>query len=248
MESESEITTLDAFKLNPHSIYQSGSNQIVCSINLLEFSKYQFESAFIINNMDILKSLCETCNQRNPPRKEQVEGFAYNGLIDSIKISICYENFGKSMLLAKGYLIHLIDKNLFPELAKLQKRKPIFIEDFPGGWIENNKIKTNISDLKNFRKGLSMNTINYSTMLENKPYFQECLYDEEFLPFLKKINLSRNQLHLHNALSFVLDQDSYNSYNQLEDFVKIKFPKIKSQLMKYLEPNPFSSTPSFRIK
>ena len=241
------MNTLEVFKANPHSIYLNRTYQMTCSINLLEFGKHLFESAYVIANLNKLKSICENCSPRNPPKKVEIEGFTNNGLVDSIKISICFENFGKGMLLAKGYLIHNIDKNVFSELEDQQKKRPILIEDFPDEWIRDDRLIT-VSSLKGIGKGLSMNTINYSTMLNKRPYFQECLYDEEFLSFLKQINQGRNQLHLLNSLSFVLRHDSYNLYSQLNEFVKTKIPKIKNQLMQYLGPNDIGSTPSFIIK
>lgn len=241
------MNTLEAFKINPHSIYESNTYRFICCINLLEFGKTLFESAYVIDNLNKLKLLCETCGPSNPPKREQIEGFTYNGLIDSIKISICFENFGKSILLAKGYLVHNIDKEVFPDLEKQQKKRPISIEEFPGEWIESNKIITTVTSLKKIKRGLAMNTINYSTMLNNKSYFQECMYDENFLNFLKGINQGRNQLHLANSLNFVLKDDSYNLYNQLNKFVKTKFPNFKSQLMRHL-PEDLDPTPSFNIK
>jgi len=241
------MNTLDAFKINPHSIYESNNYRFICCINLLEFGKTLFESAYVIDNLNKLKLLCETCGPSIPPKREQVEGFTYNGLVDSIKISICFENFGKCILLAKGYLVHNIDKEVFPNLEKEQKKRPILIEEFPGEWIESNKIITTVSSLKEVKKGLTMNTINYSTMLNRESYFQKCLYDEELLSFLKEINGNRNQLHLANSLNFVLKDNSYNLYNQLNEFVKTKFPKFKSQLMEHL-PDNLDPNPSFIIK
>lgn len=237
------MNSLEAYKNNPHSIYENSSYQMSCSINLLEFGKFQFNSAFIIANLDRLKILCETCGPRNHPTEDQVKDFVINGLIDSIKISICFENFGKSILLAKGYLVHLLDKNIFPDLAKKQKNQPVFIED----WAEEVKIKTS-SPLELAKNGLLINTINYSTMLNSNAYVKECLYDEEFLEFLKEINSARNHLHLQNSLSFILRDDTFKRYDKLNGFVNTKFENYKNQFLSYLDPDTVDSKPSFIIK
>jgi len=242
------MNTLEIFKANPHSVYLNRTYQMTCSINLLEFGKQLFESAYVIDNLNGLKSLCENCSPRNPPKKEEIEGFTKNGLIDSIKISICFENFGKGMLLAKGYLIHNINKSVFSDLEDQQKKRPILIENFPDEWIRDDRLITTVSSLKGIGKGLLMNTINYSTMLNKNSYFQECLYDKEFLNFLKQINQSRNQLHMLNSFSFNLRHDSYELYSQLNEFVKTKIPKFQNQFRQYLDPNDMGSTPSFIIK
>jgi len=242
-----EVPFLESYKLNPQSIYHCAEFQITCSLNLLEFGKHQFNDSFIIKNLDALEVLCATTSQNNPPKQEQLKGFVFNSLIDSIKISMCFENFAKSMLLVQGYLVHDINKDVYPKLAKKQKDEPVYIEDLPDEWIISDNIKTQDESLKRVKKGLLHKTINYSTTLNQEAYIKTCKYKDEHLDLLKRINSYRNQLHLSSSLNFILRDTTYSEYLQLHKFVKDKFPNFMAQIQQQIASLEFGQEPSLKI-
>ncbi|NVK83166.1 MAG: hypothetical protein HWE21_02530 [Cytophagia bacterium] len=213
----------------------------------MEFGKHQFNDSFIIQNLSNLETLCVTSSPNNPPKQEQIEGFVFNSLIDSVKISMCFENFGKSMLLVQGYLVHNINKDIYPELAKKQRVEPVFIDELPDDWIISGKIKTQDESLQRVKKGLLHQTINYSTTLKEEAYIKACKYKDEHLDLLKRINSYRNNLHLSSSLNFILRDNTYDEYLQLHKFVTDKFSDFTTQIQSQITNLKFGQGPSFKI-
>jgi len=242
-----EIQFIDLIKRNPHSIYDAAEIQMHCSLELLHFGKYHFNSSYIIENLKSLNVICENSNPTNPPKREEIEKFVINSLMDSIKISICFENFGKSILLAKGYLIHIVNKDICPELSRKQKKEPIYISELIN-FLQNRKKDKSLPNSVVMNKVLLDQTINYGLMLKKESYFSKCLLPKDQIELLKQIHNSRNQLHLANSINFKLRNTSFQEYNALKNFVNNKFNYFEDQ-MKNKVPNViFSVSPTLKIK
>lgn len=241
-------TNLDALKLNTHSIYHSDDNRIICAINLLHFAETQFKSSFLVQNLDKIKLISKNCSLGIFPKKEIVVAFVENGLIDAIKISICFENYSKAILLAKGYLIHLIDRSKFNNKAKKQKKSPVLIENFPCQFYDDNTINCEDPKLRKKIDGLLDNTEKYSTILKNTAYLDIIMIEEHIAKTLIGLNEFRNSLHLQYSLSFKMNSNTYNEFKSLVEFVDIKIKERKNHLTEYLFGTGNVKTPSFKIK
>ncbi|AIM60413.1 hypothetical protein IX49_07695 [Cellulophaga lytica] len=234
----------EIIKQSPHSIYLNGHNQIVCGISMIHFASHQFNSSYVIQNLNILKELCQLKKEEVPKNQTKIEGFALNGLIDSIKISICFENIAKSKLLVAGYIIHEIDKIKFPELAKKQKKEPIKINEIKKNWSEKNNNPSAVKALY----GLRLKTINYSLILKNKKYNSRLNINDANLKHLIQLNDLRNELHFHNSLSFKLNNFSFVRYSELNDIVAINSNEFIKNLAKLINLKKENLTPKFTLK
>ncbi|MCD8436027.1 hypothetical protein LNJ03_12065 [Tenacibaculum dicentrarchi] len=242
------FTNLDAFKLNNHTIYHNNENRISCALNLLLFAEKQFHSAYSIKNLDKLKLISEKCSLGIPPEKKMISEFVDNALIDSIKISICFENYSKAILLSKGYLIHNIDFNQYKNEAKRQKKNPILIEDFPLKFYDDKTILTENTAVRKKISGLKDTTEKYSVILNNESYLNIVMIQKKLVKKLIELNKSRNSLHLQYSLSFKINQSTYNEYSELKDFVNNKIPERKKYLEDFLFGEGNTKNPTFEIK
>jgi hypothetical protein len=243
-----EPTNLDALKLNTHSIYHSDNNRILCALNLLLFAETQFQSSFLIQNLATLKLISENCSLGKPPKKEIVSDFVDNGLIDAIKISICFENYSKAILLAKGYLIHNIDRNKFKDEAKKQKKSPVLIEDFHCEFYDDTTIQSDNPKLRKKINGLKDTTEQYSIILKNKSYLDIIMLEEHLAKTLIDLNKARNALHLQFSLSFNMSSTTYDEFKVLKEFVDVKIKERKKYLTDYLFGEGNTKKPIFEIK
>jgi len=241
-------TNLDALKLNTHSIYHNDDNRIICALNLLMFAEKQFRSSFLIQNIDKLKLISENCSLGKPPKKKIISGFVDNGLIDAIKISICFENYSKAILLSKGYLIHNIDQNKFKCEAKQQKKSPVLIEDFPCKFYDDDTIKSDNPKLRKKMNGLKDTTEQYSIILKNKTYLDIIMLEEHLAKTLIDLNKARNTLHLQFSLSFNMNSTTYDEFKALTEFVDVKIKERKKYLTDYLFGVGNTKEPIFEIK
>lgn len=105
-------------------MYYDRSNVLEVSLNLLSFGYEQFKASFTYQNIDKLFELCESFSLVKAPDRKLLSGFAFNKLIDCIRITICFENYFKSQLLNRDSIIHKLDKNVFPDLYKKQFIRP----------------------------------------------------------------------------------------------------------------------------
>jgi hypothetical protein len=110
-----------------------------------------------------------------------------------MKLRFCtaFENYNKSVLLSKGYVIHLIDGQKNKALASQQKTTPVLISDF----LKSNHFirKDQFSEL--YLEGFqNFNTISFSRTLTEQ--YQTIIgLDSRFLGYLKNLNEERNRLH-----------------------------------------------------
>lgn len=167
--------------------------------DLSKFSK-------LVNKLDDIRSL----TQEN---KSQLFEFNINTLIDWIRVSICFENYMKAILLQKGYLIHQINKEI-PELenlAKSQKKRPIPVSEFQ----EINLILDKKVSRERLKEGLKLQTIQFNLLLKTK-YQNKIQLPAGIHKIITEINKKRNNLHFYH--------EAENSYSKkkIEDLVLLK--------------------------
>ncbi len=148
-------------------------------------------------------------------------------LLDIIAITIAYENYFKSVLLLKGYVIHEIIKNMNESLAREQKRHPILISRL--------KIVENV-----FRKrkiDYSFSLLNYKTVsisqLLNAPDYKNKLnITSEVLGALKRIIVFRNSLHFIVGENGAWNENILLDYKRLLEYANTNFLKNYNRLAK----------------
>ena len=116
---------MDELKINHQVVYYRNENRLIVSVNMLTFGCEQFASTTLFKNIHTLKQVCAELDLKLELDFNLVKEFAFNNLTDSIKIAICFENFIKALLLANGFIIHKLDKTIFPALYKEQFTCPI---------------------------------------------------------------------------------------------------------------------------
>lgn len=162
---------------------------------LMLYADMVFRRIYIINHFD------EYSRQLKGDRKTEYWDVAhFENLMDSIKISLIFENYGKAVLLKNGFVVHKIRKRseMSDKLRALctqqNKGEPIKISEF----LETSKLikdsRSGVSSFEGF--GEISKTISYSDILGDK-YQSLIKFDLDFLNRLKEINSRRNQLHFY---------------------------------------------------
>lgn len=184
-----KLIKLTPADLNHHEIYNSPLAKDIIAVNMLVFSYTAFSSAYCISNIDKYEVLKQKLLNGDLSVLNEIGRFGLEAIIDSVKISICFENFFKVKLLYADKLIHKIKPTVGKDISKLQQRSPIGINEvFP---------TTEIYTLDKLAGRLSANTIEFSSMLRPE-YAACCNVNEKIIEYLIDINRLRNTLHLYS--------------------------------------------------
>ena len=209
--------------MNFQSCYFHPQNAKGEAMNLLRFGVSQFIETYLYKNQKKLKCLCDNISV-SPPDTEKIKGFAFNRLIDCIKIHICFENFIKGVFLANGFIVHEIDKNIFPELYKKQKKEPIMLNEI-----------LEISEWKeNQIKGISKRTLG-TNILTKKKYTDTIEVNKEIINTITPYLQYRNNLHYYSEIIFPLSKSSYEDLQKTVAFVNNHIIRIHNMLIDDLQ-------------
>lgn len=246
--SKSELNNLEAYRVNYQSIYHNQLNSIALSINLLEFGYFQFKSTYKYQHLEKLKDICDAENRLSIASMD-VEGFLMNSLIDDVKISICFENLLKAHLLSNYYLVHELDKNIFPELSITQKERPIRFTELLEltEWKIDDKIDCIDPTVKNKIRGIKQKTLNYTLFLNNKNYSNVHEMNQNVVDILNTINRRRNELHLQSALQFRIANSTYKDFIALKAFLENNVSRLKNEFSNHLGIEDADRTPTLKI-
>lgn len=224
-------------KINHQLCYFAKHNAQGEAMNLLSFGFRQLQDTYIYKNQSDLKSLCESLNEKINPIvvNNQIIGFASNQLIDSIKIHICYENYLKGALLASGIIIHKLNKDTFPDLAKKQQNEPVERNEVVkiSEWIENPQIILP-KPLRLQIKGIQKNTLG-TNILTKKKYLDRINFNENILKILKPYFEYRNNLHYYTGEYFSLNKELYSNFRNLIIYSNQNIVTIHNQLVDNLK-------------
>lgn len=216
--------------LNHQLCYFAIQNAQGEAMNLLAFGFRQLSDTYLYKNQETLKTLCQEFDPLRPPK--QIAGFALNHLIDSIKIHICYENFLKGTFLANGAVVHILNRDIFPELSKKQKVEPIHRDEVVarGKWEDNPKIKLSEPSLRLQIRGIEKRTLG-TNILTKKKYLEKINFNSDILNILQPHLEYRNNLHYYSGESFNLTQDLYTDLRNLINYSNQNIVKIHNQLI-----------------
>ncbi|XOV67866.1 MAG: hypothetical protein ACFHU9_01585 [Fluviicola sp.] len=243
-----ELDSLEAYRINFQSVYHNQSNSMALCLNLLEFAQFQFKSTYLYQNQDRLKEVCNSTHSFQVNVKS-VEGFLTNALIDDIKVSISFENLLKAFLLCNYYVVHELDRNILPELWKIQKERPLLFTEVLEyvDWFESDKINTTNRQLKNQVRGIKNKTIQYSIILNNTRYREIHNIDDEIINLLNLVNNRRNELHLQSSLQFQITNSTYSNFIILKDFLEKNIKRLQEDISAHLGINEQDRVPTMKI-
>lgn len=226
---------MNDISINPQIIYYHPRNAKGVSMNLIAFGLKQFMGTTLWTNRQNLKILCDNYNESTTPEVTLLLQFAHDALLDSIRITILFENFMKSLLLLNGYIIHKLDKNHFETLYKQQYKRPIKFQEII--MIRNWKINPNIlldeEGKKNQIKGISNSTIGM-TQLMTKEYLSVLNFSEKILNVCTPYFRYRNNLHLYMGEQITLNKNDYSDLMVLANWININIIRIHNQLVEEL--------------
>lgn len=246
------MNSLEAFKLNHQIIYLNQENAVSFSINLLHFGYELFRSTYKSQNIQKLEQLSKLISEGEQPEYDDFIDFTKNNLIDNIKIIICFENFFKALFLSNMQVINILDSNIFPELSKEQRKRPIAFDEILGifDWskivIESSNEENQTSFYK--IKGISDRTISFSTILNQQKYYEDLNVESSILNILRKLYNDRNKLHLNFSLSSDFTINSYKEFDLLDKFLKTNIPPNLNKMFDFLGLSEDNRIPKAMIK
>ena len=203
----------------------------------LSRSSYKtFYSSKLIRKLDELikvYSALKPNNTKSVSRLFKVLDQIETPLIDDVKISISFENYLKSELLLRGFVIHIIDRKAlgekFKTYANKQGKHPITISAIKKaeGVFRKRKI--------NFFHSLKKKTINYSTLLNKPNYKDRIKLPPELCRILNNIRARRNSLHYLINYSSVYNSKVLTDYQYLKSIIDNRLVNQYNRLLKNLD-------------
>lgn len=240
MDSNQNVRTIPE-ELHEHPVVQQFSaywldqNAANTAMNLIHFGYGQFHRARLITRLDLLQAINEHGNR--PEFQQDAVELGMDGVVDAIRICICFENFMKAALLAKGFFIHELDKGHEPlkSLAKEQSARPLTlveVRSICGGWQPT-------KDGFRYLKGVKKNTLKMSWMLG--PAYQEVVgLPIGVAEFLRGLNDKRNNLHFYLSDGFITSKKIVQSIEDLIAFVNGPMVNLHNSLIEnYALPKRF---------
>lgn len=217
-------------------VYYHRRNAIGIADNLLTFGYRQFAATNRLKEINTLKELCESLKLKKlNPTDERIMLLAFEHLIDTIRISICFENFFKGLLLANGYVVHKLDKNTFPSLSKEQFKRPILLDEVlkQKDWEINGSLNIKDIFLKKQIRGILKNTIGLS-VLGKKKYLEAIKFSKDIYALLKSDFEYRNNLHYYTSETFSISIDDYDSFVKIIEFVNCNVVRCQNNMIEIL--------------
>ncbi len=211
---------MELIDLNSQILYYNVQNVTEISLNMMYFGYKQFVDSYLYQNRRKLEKLCAEFSPLIMPDKQVLFEFSLNKLIDSIRVSICFENYLKSELLWKEVVIHKLDRNVFPMLSKEQFNRPILTKEILAttAWEMNSALKNIKPEYTYQVKGISVLTIGMKEML-SKPYLDIIGFPKDILEIGSPFFTYRNNLHFYIQESGSLSQNDYTNLCILIEFL-----------------------------
>ena len=107
-------------------LYSTQKEQQSAAASLIIFGAEVFNKAKLVRDIEQLKAIRIQLDRNDinalPAPPQEIMEFSFDYLIDCVKILIFFENYMKAELIAKGYCVHVINKDhsKFKDLAKEQ--------------------------------------------------------------------------------------------------------------------------------
>ena len=226
------MTPIDPIEVNHQIFYLHPMNAMGASMNLLTFGHSQFARMTLVKEIDLVKKFCEEFSPTEPPSINEIAPLAIDQLMNSIRLTICFENLMKAILLLDGYMIYKLSKDHFPVLYKEQFKRPITIFEIleRKNWEENKSLNLNPPQFNLQIKGVTKLTMGMRE-LTSKNYLKVYNINDEILRICKPYFAYRNNLHLYMQEKFSLGRNTYKDITQLIDFVNNHLTRIHDDII-----------------
>lgn len=225
--------TTNTMDINYCICYYAEQNAKAIALNLLTFGYENFASAIHVDRIDELEAFVNHPDFKKPEFFiKNVQQFAFDNLLDAIKICICFENYMKAKLLLNEFVVHEIKETTeYKTLKHNQKKRPI--ETFEIKKIETwKKID---GEESYYLPGLTKKTIQFNIMLNKEKYQKVIGLSPEIRKIISKINDQRNSLHFLTGEMGSYGKERVNEIKQIIDFVETELFILQNQLVDDLE-------------
>ncbi len=181
-------------------LYLNKKHREIMSASITAVAISYFKKAFSIQNFNTLVEQVERTFRAMEQNDRQNlfavdERFYDEYFMDIIKITICFENYFKAVLIKKGYLVHLVvNKTAGGKFRPLgtTSQKPVRVSEYK-------KIERYYLDITtgNYEmRGLSKSTISFHTITKNHDYLKLINCPTDILNIIMRLYKVRNSLHL----------------------------------------------------
>lgn len=226
----------DPIETNFQVIYFDQRNSLGVAMNLLSFGYLQIRRINLITEFVDLKALVESGKNGAMPNFDLAAKFSIDQLMNAIRITICFENFMKGLLLLNGYMINRLRRKVFKELADNQYQEPIPISTALNGrkWEPNNEIVTSDPNLKLQITGILKTTIGMKELKQPK-YQAVFKIDEKVLEICEPYFEYRNNLHLYLGEQFSFSESTTEDIRILVKFINDHVVRIHNLIINEID-------------
>ena len=213
---------LSIWKIEDGACYINEDTKKKVVWEMLYYSSKMFWGCGIIKELDKVKVLSDKAFGDEPtaiPELFDLLQSIESPLLDTIRITICFENYFKAMLLLEGYVIHRINHNLcrekFPQFLR-QRSTPVMLSDIKQAEKWHNSSEP--------FQSLDIQTLQFSALLKQPKY--RAIYskgektDNKLFPLLQNLNNTRNSLHFLNIEYIASGGLGVDNFVFLRDYVQ----------------------------
>ena len=199
-------------------LYSDIQEQYRTAMNLVLFGAETLKSALSIDRIDELEIKIQELDKGVDPEKVGLTDFMFSSLMDSIKITLFFENYFKAELIMNNFCVHKIKGNIedFKNIKKAQAKRPIKLEEIhniqPFNIVSNQKIITH--------DALEESTLGFYNLVSKESYSQHYGLDKGLLEFVKELSSQRNNLHFLTGLNFTIRRNHIEKLKKIEIFAQ----------------------------
>lgn len=222
----------DPIDVNFQIVYFDPRNSLGVAMNLFSFGYGQISQITSIINYSELVYLIESSENGKIPNFELASKFALEKLIDSVRITICFENFMKALLLLNGYVIHRLKRKEFKSISDKQYQEPVLRSEVLKGrkWETNSDIKTDHENLKLQIKGILKTTIGMKEL--KQPMYQSVFkIDKKIMEICEPYFEYRNNVHLHLSGDLSFNNSTLEDIQLLVKFINDHLVRMHNNII-----------------
>lgn len=198
-------------------MYSTEEEMRKSAASLIVFGVKVFKQAKVINDLDLLKRLTnELDSGRALSNIPLLTEFGFEQLMDSIRIIIFFENYMKAELIAGGFCVHLINKDIieFKDLGREQFKRPVLTKEI------HDVLPFEVDETAKtiFHNALKENTLGFKVLVGSN-YAKYYQFDQGILDFIIDLNKKRNHLHFYKSINFEFSQALIRKIESIDSFV-----------------------------
>ena len=207
-------------------LYADKSEIDATGINIITFGAEVFKRAKIISELSKFRDLRKALEKKEiAPSHPEIIEYAFENLIDTVRILVFFENYMKAALISKGYCIHKLNKDIsgFDKITSQQYLRPISLKEIN----EIEPFKINQSEKKIEHSALKETTIGLKELLSSK-YSIHYNIEKGILEQISQLKIVRNQLHFYGSINFTISDKLILQMEKLNEFVDKTIEKLKT--------------------